>query len=233
MSRWYPGRLLSGILLITGLAPASTVFAQPLRWGAGAGASYQHLVLDAPLPEWSDEGLLFPTVFAFAETRLSGVDGPLGRRLHAGAGLRYQRLSGNIRWQFSVGEPAQTFAGDFTIKQHLLALPLWLRLDLGGSPLFLQAGPEPAWVAGASKESRTDTPAEARSARTDAVASQLKRLVMGVRLGAGTRVGARAHIVGSYYAGLTSAKKNAEQPVLVSDWQNRAFEIAMLFYLQR
>ncbi|MEZ4698860.1 MAG: porin family protein [Rhodothermales bacterium] len=232
VSRTSIRRFAGLLLLIAVLAPARVLPAQPFRWGVGAGASYQQLVLDAPLPQWSDEGLVFPTLLVFGEAPLSRIEGPLGRRLHLGGGLRYNRQAGRIAWTFEVSESMQTFSGTFTIKQHYVSIPLWLRLDLGDSPLFLTAGPEASLLVAARKESRTDTPASARSRRDDAVAEQLNRLGVALRAGAGVRLGGRARAVLTYCGGLTSAKKNADQPVLVSDWQNREWAFELLYSLR-
>ncbi|MDZ4699866.1 MAG: outer membrane beta-barrel protein [Rhodothermales bacterium] len=204
--------------------------AQP-RLGMGAGASYQQLALDAPLPEWSDTGLLFPTGLVFAEWPLSGIDGPLGERLHVVSGLRYNRQSGQIDWAFVVGAPAQEFTGTFTLKQHFVSVPLWLRLDLGRSPLFVLAGPEVGLLVGAKKESRTLTPEASRSSQEVAVGDELRRVNVALRGGLGAAITPRLRLVASYVAGLSPAKRDAEQPVLISDWQTRELELLLLVRL--
>ncbi len=208
-----------------------TAAAQGVRWGVAAGASLQRLALEEPLPEWDDTGLVFPTLMAYMERSLTGIDGPLGRRLHLLAGIRYNRQAGRIDWTFTVGQPPQQFEGQFTLRQHYVSVPVWLRLDLGGSPLFLVAGPEVGVLVAANKESQTLAPVASRSDRTESVADQLRRMHVALRGGVGAALTPRVRLLAVLGVGLSDIKDGVEQTVLVTDWRTREWEVMLMYRL--
>jgi hypothetical protein len=225
------GRWLALISILAAAPPARYVYSQAMSWGAGAGASFQRLSLESPLPEWAMSGLVFPSLLVYSEIPLPGIEGPLGERLSLLAGTRYNRQSGRIDWTFLVGDPVQQFEGDFTLRQHYLSLPIWLNFRPGG-PIWLVGGVEPGVLLFADKVSRTTAPATAASHREEAVADDLRRLHLALRAGAGISVGTHARLLVSYVAGLTSAKIDADRPVLISDWRTREWELMLLFRLR-
>ncbi len=216
--------------MLAAVMPA-VLSAQP-RIGIGVGASYQQLAIEAPLTGWMATGLLFPTGLVYAEWPLTGIEGPLGERLHLVSGLRYNRQSGQVDWTDSLGTPAQEYTGTFMIRQHYVSIPVLLRLELGQSPVFVLAGSDLALLLSAKKESRTLTPEAARTYREDAVGDELRRINVMLRGGFGAAISSRARLVASYAASLTPAKRNADQPVLLSDWRTRELELLLSYRLR-
>jgi hypothetical protein len=203
--------------------------AQGPVWSLSAGPSFHFQDFEEPLPWWETGGQLFPSLMVHVEFPMRFVEGPLGRHLHFSTGVRYVRLASRVDWEFEVSSSMDVFTGRFKISQHYLAVPLQLRVGLGKTPFFLLAGPELGILVLAQKKSDTLTPETFSSSQRENVGQDLHRLNISLYGGIGARLTDRISCYARYGAGLRGTKKDAERPVLDSDWRSREIEFGAQF----
>lgn len=220
--RMHMSRLLAPVIFFFA---ASGVCAQGVEWAGSVGISYHGHDFEDPLPWWDASAQAFPSAMLHSEAPMAFVGGPLGRVLFFETGLRYTRLASKVDWQFDVSSSGQTFVGAFRIRQHYLAVPAWLRVQLGRLPVYLTGGPEFGFLILARKKSETFLPEAFRSSQTESVGDDLRRVNVALYGGVGVTLAKGARIYGRYGAGLNHVKKDPERTVLDSDWTTREVEI--------
>ena len=221
-------RLIGSILLVCAfvlLAAPRAGHAQSLDWGVRLSAQVSTFDFEEPLPFWSTSSRAFPAVAVDVRLPLSGIEGPLGRRLRFTPGLRYVRLSGQVDFETALG--GQVFAGLFTIDQHYLAVPLMLELAIGTLPVYVIAGPEVAILVKAERTSKTTSPEADRSSDTRNITGDVRRLHTALYGGLGGRLTSRIDVFARYGFGLSTGLRGGEQTVSVTDWSAEEVEFGI------